>query len=331
MERFENPMTVTLAPMEGVVDEFMRDILTRIGGYDLCVTEFVRVSQRRLPASSFYRYCPELLSGGKTAAGTPVHLQLMGGEADVLADNAVFAVELGAPGIDLNFGCPAKTVNRHNAGASLLQWPQRLHEIVGAVRRAIPADIPLSAKMRLGFEDTSLALDNALAIEAAGAGKLTVHARTKKQGYKPPAHWDQLAALREALTIPMVANGDIWNVDDYLRCRDISGCADVMIGRGAIARPDLARLIRQNQQGQSSAGFGWHDILGLLIRYFDLVAARRGATPDWVSGRLKQWIKLLGRTYPEAISLFTHIRRCREPMDILRALKQDFHAMKTAS
>jgi tRNA-dihydrouridine synthase C len=315
-------MTITLAPMEGVVDEFMRDILTRIGGYDLCVTEFVRVSQRLLPASSFYRYCPELLRGGKTSSGIPVHVQLMGGEANVIAENAAFAVELGAPGIDINFGCPAKTVNRHNAGASLLQWPEILHEIVYQVRKAVPKHIPVSAKMRLGFEDNSLALENARAIEAAGAGKLTVHARTKLEGYRPPAHWDQLALIKETLTIPMVANGDIWSVDDGIRCQKISGCQDIMVGRGAIARPDLARSIKRYQLGMALDEFIWRDILDLLAGYYDLVSVSRGATPSWISGRLKQWIKLLGRTYPEATELFSQIRRCQEPQDILSGIKE---------
>ena len=118
--------TVTLAPMEGVVDVYMRDLLTKVGGFDLCVSEFVRVSQHLFPASVFYRYCPELLTGGNTASGVPVHVQIMGGEPAVIAENAAFVAELGAPGIDINFGCPAKTVNRHDAGATLLQWPDRL-------------------------------------------------------------------------------------------------------------------------------------------------------------------------------------------------------------
>ena len=102
----------------------------------------------------------------------------MGGEASVLAENAAFAAnDLKAVGIDLNFGCPAKTVNKHMAGAALLQWPEKLFEITSAVKRALPEDVPLSAKMRLGFKDKTLALENAKALEEAGAEKLTVHAR----------------------------------------------------------------------------------------------------------------------------------------------------------
>jgi len=114
-------MRLMLAPMEGVIDHVMRELLTSLGGVDRCVTEFVRVTDRLLPPRVFRRLCPELDSGGTTASGVPVYLQLLGGQAAVLADNAARAAELGAPGIDLNFGCPAKTVNCSDGGAILLR------------------------------------------------------------------------------------------------------------------------------------------------------------------------------------------------------------------
>ncbi|MGZ3722706.1 MAG: tRNA-dihydrouridine synthase, partial [Bdellovibrionales bacterium] len=106
--------------MEGVLDWTLRELLSSIGGVDRMVTEFVRVTDLLLPEHVFYRYCPELKQGGRTLAGTPVLVQLLGGQTGPLAENAARAVELGAPGIDLNFGCPAKTVNRHDGGATLL-------------------------------------------------------------------------------------------------------------------------------------------------------------------------------------------------------------------
>ncbi|MBO0332680.1 tRNA-dihydrouridine synthase family protein [Sneathiella sp. CAU 1612] len=308
--------TVTLAPMEGVVDVYMRDILTRIGGFDLCVSEFVRVSQHLYPASVFYSLCPELRQDGKTVAGVPVHVQIMGGETHVMAENAGFVAELGAPGVDINFGCPAKTVNRHDAGATLLQWPERLHDIVSAVRRAVPDTIPVSAKMRLGFAEKSLALENALAIAEAGAGKLTIHARTKMEGYRPPAHWEYLRPIAERLDIPVVANGEIWTPEDYDLCREASGCEDIMIGRGVIARPSLGWEIAQ-RRGESTGmtAFNWSQILGTLAEYHDLIEGM--ANPPRQAGRLKQWIKLLARSYGEAGELFTRIRRLEDPRSIL--------------
>lgn len=323
-------VTVTLAPMEGVIDVYMRDILTRIGGFDLCVSEFVRVSQHLFPASVFYGYCPELKQGGKTTAGVPVHVQIMGGEANVMAENAALVAELGAPGIDINFGCPAKTVNRHDAGATLLQWPERLYDIVSAVRRAVPETTPVSAKMRLGFAEKSLALENALAIAEAGAAKLTIHARTKMEGYRPPAHWEYLRPIAERLPIPVVANGEIWTPTDYKLCRDASGCADVMIGRGVIARPGLGLEIaamRGNIEGH--ADFIWPDILEMVAEYHNLIKAMDN--PRRQAGRLKQWIKLLGRSYVEAEALFTRIRRFDDPDDILAEVEMTLERVLEAA
>lgn len=319
--------TVTLAPMEGVVDVYMRDLLTRIGGFDLCVSEFVRVSQHLLPAAVFYRYCPELLTSGKTYSGVPVHVQLMGGEPAVMAENAAFVAELGAPGIDINFGCPAKTVNRHDAGATLLQWPERLYEIVSAVRRALPEDIPVSAKMRLGFSEKSLALENALAIESAGASKLTVHARTKLEGYRAPAHWEYLQPLAEKLDIPVVANGEIWTKDDYLQCVAISGCEHVMVGRGVIARPSLGLEINSGGEILSQAAiFTWPTILNLIVGYYNLTKSMENDNRQM--GRLKQWIKLLGRTYGQSSVLFDQIRRLEDPVKIVQEVRnQQFQSL----
>ncbi|MCH8537995.1 MAG: tRNA-dihydrouridine synthase, partial [Alkalimonas sp.] len=189
-------MQIILAPMEGVVDHLMRDMLTRIGGFDLCITEFVRVVDQRLPRRVFRRICPELEQQGKTDAGVPVRVQLLGQEPHWLAENAVRAVEMGSPGIDLNFGCPAKTVNKSRGGAVLLKETERLYQIVKAVRTAVPLDQPVSVKIRLGYDDTALTLDNASAIAEAGADMLTVHARTKTDGYKPPAYWPWIAKIR---------------------------------------------------------------------------------------------------------------------------------------
>ena len=168
-------MKLILAPMEGLADFWVRQALTDVGDYDWCVSEFVRVSGLLLPPRVFYRWCPELKLGARTRAGTPVHLPLLGSEPDCMAENAVRAVALGAPAIDLNFGCPAKTVNRHRGGAVLLDEPEVVHAVTAAVREAVPANVPVSVKMRLGNEDDARALDNARAVVEAGAAWLTVH------------------------------------------------------------------------------------------------------------------------------------------------------------
>ena len=171
-------MRVVLGPMEGVLDHLMRQILTEINDYDLCVTEFVRVIDQLLPDHVFHRLCPELLQGSQTASGVPVHVQLLGQEPNWLAENAIKAAKLGARGIDLNFGCPAKLVNKSKGGAALLQHPELIHSIVKTCRDAVPSNIPVSAKIRLGWENPEDCFEIVDAIQAAGANELTVHART---------------------------------------------------------------------------------------------------------------------------------------------------------
>ena len=223
--------------MEGLLDHGLRDILTRVGGVDRCVSEFIRITDQLLPSRSFVRVVPELKHGSRTPAGVPVRPQLLGSDPVCLAENAARLAELAPAGIDLNFGCPAKTVNRHRGGAVLLDEPELIHAIVAAVRRAVPAPIAVSAKMRLGNADDARLLDCAHAIASAGASELAVHARTKAHGYRPPAYWESIAAVREAVRLPVIANGEIWSADDAARCRQVTGCSTLMLGRGMVRRP----------------------------------------------------------------------------------------------
>ncbi|HBN7676850.1 TPA: tRNA-dihydrouridine synthase family protein, partial [Pseudomonas aeruginosa] len=200
-------MQIALAPMEGLVDEILRDVLTRVGGIDWCVTEFIRITDRLLPATAFHKLAPELRDGSRTRAGTPMRVQLLGSDPACLADNAAFACELGAPVIDLNFGCPAKTVNRSRGGAVLLKEPELMHDIVAAVRRAVPSEIAVTSKMRLGYDSPDGALDCARALADGGSAHVVVHARTKVDGYRPPAHWEWVARVAEAVRVPVFANG----------------------------------------------------------------------------------------------------------------------------
>lgn len=306
--------------MEGVVDYTMRDLLTQVGGIDQCVTEFLRVSDRVLPAKVFRRMCPELMNGGKTPAGVPVILQLLGSDPSVLAGNARKGAKLGAPGIDLNFGCPAKTVNKSKGGAVLLDTPELIHEIVKAVRQAVPQDVPVSAKMRLGNKDKELAIENAHAIAEAGADSLAVHARTKLEGYKPPAHWEWISRIREAVELPVVANGEVWNWQDYMRCKELSGCSDVMIGRGLVARPDLAKALKNQMVNRENSSLEWMHVLKLVLLYLNRIEQNLSA--KYVHGRLKQWLFHLQREYAEAAVAFEKVKTIREPSQLRIALTE---------
>ncbi len=306
---------IWLAPMEGLLDHGLRDTLTRVGGVSMCVSEFIRVTDTVLPHRAFVRVVPELRHGGRTPAGVPVRVQLLGSDPSCLADNAAHLAALSPPGIDLNFGCPAKTVNRHRGGAVLLQEPELVGQIVAAVRRAVPAHIPVSAKMRLGVHDDQPALACAQAIEAAGASELVVHARTKLQGYRPPAYWDRIAHLREHVRLPIIANGEIWSVEDALRCRRESGCATVMIGRGLVSDPGLALALRAHDGGGALLGLGqalpWSAVRALMPVFWASVCAR--VQPRHRAGRLKQWLHYLRRAYPEAQQAFAEWREETDP------------------
>ena len=299
-------MAILLAPMEGLLDFTLRDLLTRAGGIDRCVSEFIRVSGTLLPDSVFRRLVPELDSGSRTPAGVPVRPQLLGSDPVCLAENAARLAALQPEGIDLNFGCPAKVVNRHGGGAALLDEPEQLMAIVAAVRRAVPAQLPVSAKMRLGTQDGGRARECAQAIEAGGARELVVHARTRADGYRPPARWEQVAAVREAVGIPVVANGEIWTVEDARRCRELSGCADLMLGRGLVSDPGLARTLAGLAMGRAAPAMDWPTTVALLQAYWLQIAVHVG--PRHRAGRLKQWLGYLRRSQPQAVVLFDRIR-----------------------
>ena len=298
--------------MEGVLDHSLRDVITRVGGIDRCVSEFIRITDQLLPVRVFTRLMPELLAGGRTPAGVPVRAQLLGSDPTCLADNAARLAGLGPAGIDLNFGCPAKCVNRHRGGAVLLDEPELVHQIVAAVRRAVPAGMAVSAKMRLGHRDEARMLDCARAIAAAGADELVVHARTKLQGYKPPAYWDRIAHIREAVAVPVVANGEIWNLEDARRCMAESGCDALMLGRGLVADPGLALLLR----GQAAPG--WEEIRPLLSLYARLITPR--VAPRHRGGRIKQWLHLLRRRFEGAAQAYEQLRTLSDAAEIERAL-----------
>ncbi len=315
--------------MEGLVDEILRDVLTRMGGVDWCVTEFIRVSDRLLPQSSFGKLAPELKNGALTRAGTPVRVQLLGSDPICLADNAAFACTLGAPAIDLNFGCPAKTVNKSRGGAVLLKEPELLHAILCEVRSAVPAHIPVTAKMRLGFDSPDGALDCARALVAGGAEQLVVHARTKVEGYKPPAHWEWVARVQEVVPVPVYANGDIWSLEDWRRCREVSGAEDIMLGRGLVSRPDLARQIAAAKAGQQIAPMSWEEFRPVLLDFWQ--QARGKIAPRYAPGRLKQWLALLTRNYPEAVALFAELRRENDCARIDPMLGVDTRELRAAA
>lgn len=316
---------LVLAPMDGVTDALMRRLLTRISPLSYCVTEFVRVSGTVVSAKTFLQDVPELKTGARTESGASVQVQLLGGDPDRLAESAVVACKLGATGIDLNFGCPAPTVNRHDGGATLLKFPERIEKIVGAVRSAVPREIPVSAKLRLGWDDPTAILHNAERAARGGAAWITIHGRTKMQGYTPPAYWGPIGEVRRSVGIPVVANGEIWNAEDVRRCQDETGCEHFMVGRGVLAEPGMvaecatllgikADLPYVRVCGDS--GDAWYQLLSLVV---DMSVAE-GESPRRTLSRMKQWLNYAH--HRGTISWFHTVKRMEDVTTMLHAVRQ---------
>ena len=225
-----------LAPMEGVGDRCFRRAMASVGGFDQACTEFIRVpTNAHIPSLSKHYEAKETYP-------TPLAAQVMGSEPSLMAEMALALEAKGAPRIDLNCGCPSNTVTGRGAGSSLLKTPNLLYEIARSMVKAV--SIPVSLKMRSGFSDTSLFRENLLAAEQSGIVFLTLHPRTKEDGYGPPARWDLIAEAKSILSIPVVGNGDILTVKDAERMLKETRCDGLMIGRGAVTNPWIFHEIR---------------------------------------------------------------------------------------
>lgn len=311
---------LVLAPMEGVTDAPMRALMGATGAFSYAVSEFLRVSDVPLPAKVFRRDLPEFENGGVTPTGMPVQVQILGGHPERMALSALAAVKAGAKAIDINFGCPAPTVNRHDGGASLLRYPSRIREVVRAVRDAVPADLPVSAKLRLGWESIDDIYENARMAAEGGASWLTIHARTKMQGYTPPVYWKPIGRVREILDIPVIANGDIWTVDDFKLCQDQTGCRHYMLGRSALSNPALPSQIANElglQTKLQSGEVDWVATMRQLVEYTEYY--RESITPKTVL-HLKQWAKMASKfgDFP----YFDSVKTARDPEEFLALLAE---------
>jgi tRNA-dihydrouridine synthase C len=317
--RPERPL-LALAPMEGVSDYVVRQLLSELGGMDLCVTEFIRVLRVPTPAKVLRRECPELTQGGRTLSGVPVVVQLLGGVPEAVAATAVTAVGLGALGVDLNFGCPARCVNGSDGGAALLRCPPRVTDVVAATRAAVPAHVPVSAKIRLGWDDPDDVVTLARAAEAGGAAWVTIHGRTKVQLYKPFADWTRIRRAADAVGIPVVANGDIFDPDALARCAEVTGATAFMLGRGAFRRPNLFRWMR----GLDPAPWSAERCARLLFAFVELMATRplHGDPQRVILCRLKQWVNAMREVYPELQPVFERLKRATELQAALHPLAE---------
>lgn len=244
-----------LAPMEGLGDRGFRKAIASVGGFDEAVRDFIRV-----PLFAHVQSLASVYEADELAK-IPLAAQIMGSEPELMAAMAQELMRRGAPRVDVNCGCPSNVVNGRGAGSSLLKDPKILFDVVKAVVDAVP--IPVTVKMRSGYDDISKFSENLLAAQESGAKFITLHPRTKVDGYKPPARWDLIARAKSLLTIPVVGNGDICTVDDAIRILRTTGCDAIMIGRGSIMNPFIFQQIRSHYSGVDYQP-QWEDLASFL-------------------------------------------------------------------
>lgn len=240
-----------LAPMEGLGDRaFRRSLSQTTGGLDEACTEFIRIPGVAPPLEAHLRKSAARLTGAaydcRELGDTPLAAQLMGSDAGFLAAaTAHLAGTLGAQRIDLNCGCPANTVTGRGAGSSLLRETALLHACVRAMADAAAAHgAVVSVKLRAGFNDTSDFERNLAAVVDAGAALVTLHPRTRLQGYSGAADWDLIRRAVRLSRVPVVGNGDVTSACRARELHALSGCAGIMVGRGAAQDPLIFRRIR---------------------------------------------------------------------------------------
>ncbi len=256
---------IILAPMAGVTDSIFRRMILRLGGCGLVSTEMTNaasVSPKALRRHRLLDYLPE---------ERPLTMQISGNDPDLVANAARMVEQLGADIIDINCGCPSPKVTGGGHGSALLRDLPKMERLLRAVRDAV--QIPVTLKLRAGWDEQQLNfIEAGKRAEAAGVAALTLHPRTREQGYKGQADWSRVAALKQAVSIPVIGSGDVTTAHDALiRLRD-SGADGVMIGRGAMANPWIFRQIADLRRGENPFMPTPADKRNLLIEYMTICA-----------------------------------------------------------
>jgi tRNA-dihydrouridine synthase B len=264
---------VLLAPMAAVTDLPFRTVCEEMG-VGLTITEFL--SAHALTAGA--RKTVDKMTA--SLGGRRFGVQIFGREHDSMARAAEMAVSIGASLVDINMGCPAKKVVAGECGSALMREPALAQELVRTVRRAVPADVPVTVKHRAGWDDAHRnAPEFACALVEAGAAMITVHGRTRTQGFSGRSDLGVIRRVRDAVPrhVPVVGNGDVVDLEGYRRMRGETGCDAVMIGRGALGNPFLFRAIRALEAGHADPGppameeraAAWRRHVGLILELTD--------------------------------------------------------------
>ena len=222
---------VLQSPLSGVTDLVFRRLVRRYAPDSMMYTEMVNAT-----GLHYVKELPKIMEIEESER--PISIQLFDCRPDFLAEAAIMAVAEGADTVDINMGCPVNKITKNGGGSSLLRQPEIAEEIVRSVVKAI--DVPVTVKTRIGWSDKEITiLDFAKRMEDAGAQMITVHGRTRAQGYNGAAKWEWIAKVKEILSIPVIGNGDIFTVEAAVKCLEETGADGVMCSRGTLGYPFL--------------------------------------------------------------------------------------------
>ena len=311
---------VVLAPMAAVTDLPFRTVCEELG-VGLTITEFLSANALTEGAKKAVdKMTPSL-------GGRPFGVQIFGREEERMAKAALMAVEIGASLVDINMGCPAKRVIAGACGSALMCEPALAQGLVRAVRAAVPAHIPISVKHRSGWDERNVnAPEFALAMVEAGAAMITVHGRTRAQGFSGKSDRAVIGKVRAALPahIPVVGNGDVLTVDDYFRMREETGCDAVMIGRGALGNPWLFHAIRQRLAGEATPEPPTaKQRLDVFLRHIDLIETH--TPPKKLVHELRKAVAWYSKGLPSSSHVRDRAFNIVDPQEV-RRLALDFFA-----
>lgn len=205
-----------------------------------------------------------------------------------------------------------------DGGASLLRNPEVIYQVTQSIRKAIPKNKTLSVKIRLGWDSIEQRFEIADAVQQGGANEIAIHGRTKEDGYRADKiNWQAIGDIRQQLSIPVIANGEIFTPQDAEQCLEQSGCQDIMLARGAINIPNLANMIRYQDEALI-----WPKVTELLQRYANSSSEQSVNKPLYHSARIKQWLTYLKVHYPEAATLLQQIRVFKSQQEMIDGLQQ---------